>query len=152
MPPKLGMAMGTMMSEPRPVEVNTGSRARMVVVAAKRRRLFYPTGYGADRSVHGDGRDAGSHCRSRTQAACSNRPRPPSTSPPHTTTASSRYSLTKIYSSIFTLNRQNLRCFAEPIGRSILSVTSSKSASITLEPISVYPKSLHELAVRSSDI
>ena len=31
MPPKDGMAMGTMMSDPRPVEVSTGSRARRVV-------------------------------------------------------------------------------------------------------------------------
>ena len=30
-PPKLGMAIGTIISEPRPVEVRTGSRARMVV-------------------------------------------------------------------------------------------------------------------------
>jgi hypothetical protein len=31
MPPKVGMAMGIMMSAPRPVSVSTGSRARMVV-------------------------------------------------------------------------------------------------------------------------
>ena len=30
-PPKDGIAMGTMMSEPRPVDVMTGIRARMVV-------------------------------------------------------------------------------------------------------------------------
>ena len=36
MPPKDGMAMGTMMSEPRPVEARTGTRARIVVVAVMR--------------------------------------------------------------------------------------------------------------------
>ena len=36
MPPKAGMAMGIMMSEPRPVEVRTGSRARMVVAVVMR--------------------------------------------------------------------------------------------------------------------
>ena len=30
-PPKVGIAIGTMMSEPRPVDVSTGSRARIVV-------------------------------------------------------------------------------------------------------------------------
>jgi hypothetical protein len=30
-PPKVGMAMGTIMSEPRPVEVMTGIKASMVV-------------------------------------------------------------------------------------------------------------------------
>jgi hypothetical protein len=31
MPPKVGIAMGTMMSEPRPVDVSTGTSARIVV-------------------------------------------------------------------------------------------------------------------------
>ena len=31
MPPTLGMAIGTMMSEPRPEDVSTGIRARIVV-------------------------------------------------------------------------------------------------------------------------
>jgi hypothetical protein len=38
MPPKEGMAMGTMMSEPRPTEVSTGSKAK-IVVGFKRDRL-----------------------------------------------------------------------------------------------------------------
>ncbi len=45
MPPKEGMAMGTMMSEPRPVEVRMGSRARMVVaevIRAGRMRRVAP--------------------------------------------------------------------------------------------------------------
>ena len=32
-PPKDGMAIGTMISEPLPVEANTGMRAKIVVVA-----------------------------------------------------------------------------------------------------------------------
>ena len=44
MPPKEGMAMGTMTSAPRPVEVSTGIRARIVVAVVimqglTRRRL-----------------------------------------------------------------------------------------------------------------
>jgi hypothetical protein len=36
MPPKVGMAMGIMMSEPRPVEVRMGSRASKVVALVMR--------------------------------------------------------------------------------------------------------------------
>lgn len=42
MPPKVGMAMGIMTSDPRPEEVNTGRRARIVVamvIMAGRTRL-----------------------------------------------------------------------------------------------------------------
>ena len=35
-PPKVGMAIGTMMSAPRPVDVSTGSSARMVVAVVMR--------------------------------------------------------------------------------------------------------------------
>ena len=36
MPPKEGIAIGTIISDPRPVEVKTGSKARMVVALAIR--------------------------------------------------------------------------------------------------------------------
>jgi len=38
-PPKEGMAIGTMTSEPRPVEVSTGISARMVVAVVIRQGL-----------------------------------------------------------------------------------------------------------------
>ncbi len=36
MPPTLGIAIGTMMSAPRPVEVSTGIKAKMVVAVVIR--------------------------------------------------------------------------------------------------------------------
>ncbi len=40
MPPKSGSAMGTMTSEPRPVDVSTGISARMAVEAVMRAGLI----------------------------------------------------------------------------------------------------------------
>ena len=50
MPPKLGMAMGIMMSEPRPVEVSTGRSARRVVAVVIRqaRTWRFPTALGRE--------------------------------------------------------------------------------------------------------
>ena len=44
-PPNEGMAIGTMMSEPRPFDVRMGSRARIVVAVVMRQGLMMP---GAD--------------------------------------------------------------------------------------------------------
>ena len=45
MPPKLGIAIGTMMSAPRPVEVSTGSRARSVVADVMRQAAEHRLDY-----------------------------------------------------------------------------------------------------------